>query len=169
MAVAKATRAVARMVAESRPLESWSRRERRTCRPFILSEGLPLVPHKLVSQIWRGEYVDMAELLRDNLGSSGSRAGVRSLCGRLGEGAIPTAFGHSHANPLHPIHTRHIAEPPSCRENLAPYGHHTLCAAARRCQDSWLTLGCAKEFRAPPSCDRPQAPRWPKTEPSSSH
>ena len=36
-------------------------------KPFILSEGLPPVPHKLVSRILRGEYVDMAELLRDNL------------------------------------------------------------------------------------------------------
>lgn len=36
-------------------------------KPFILSEGLPPVPYKLVSRILRGEYVDMAELLRDNL------------------------------------------------------------------------------------------------------
>ena len=36
-------------------------------RPFILSEGLPPVLHKLVSRIQREEYVDMAELLRDNL------------------------------------------------------------------------------------------------------
>ena len=36
-------------------------------RPFILSEGLPPVPHKLVLRILRGEYIDMAELLRDNL------------------------------------------------------------------------------------------------------
>ena len=35
-------------------------------KPFILSEGLPPVPHKLVLRILRGEYVDMAELLRDN-------------------------------------------------------------------------------------------------------
>ena len=35
-------------------------------RPFILSEGLPPTPHKL-ARIWRGEFVDMAELLRDNL------------------------------------------------------------------------------------------------------
>ena len=36
-------------------------------KPFILSEGLPPVPHKLVLRVLRGEYVDMAELLRDNL------------------------------------------------------------------------------------------------------
>ena len=36
-------------------------------KPFILSEGLPPVPRKLVARILRGEFVDMAELLRDNL------------------------------------------------------------------------------------------------------
>lgn len=36
-------------------------------KPFILSEGLPPVPHKLAARIWRGEFIDMAELLRDNL------------------------------------------------------------------------------------------------------
>ena len=35
--------------------------------PFILSEGLAPVPVKLVAKILRGEFVDMAELLRDNL------------------------------------------------------------------------------------------------------
>lgn len=34
---------------------------------FILSEGLPPVPAKLVGRILKGEFVDMAELLRDNL------------------------------------------------------------------------------------------------------
>ena len=36
-------------------------------KPFILIEGLPPVPSKLVARILRGEFVDMAELLRDNL------------------------------------------------------------------------------------------------------
>ena len=36
-------------------------------KPFVLSEGLPPVPHKLVARIFRGEFVDMAELLHDNL------------------------------------------------------------------------------------------------------
>ena len=35
--------------------------------PFTLGEGLPPVPAKLVSKIRKGEYVDMAELLRDNM------------------------------------------------------------------------------------------------------
>ena len=36
-------------------------------RPFILSEALPVMPAKLVKRILRGEYVDMAELLIDNM------------------------------------------------------------------------------------------------------
>ena len=50
--------------------------------PFIIGEGVPAVPAKLVSKIKRGEYVDMAELLKDNIemerhhGTSGSG----SLC-----------------------------------------------------------------------------------------
>ena len=36
-------------------------------KPFILSEGLPPIPAKLVGRIVRGEFIDMSELLRDNL------------------------------------------------------------------------------------------------------
>ena len=35
--------------------------------PFVVSEGLPPVPGKLVKKILKGDFVDMAELLRDNL------------------------------------------------------------------------------------------------------
>ena len=35
--------------------------------PFTLGEGLPPVPGKLVQKIQRGDYVDMAELLRDDM------------------------------------------------------------------------------------------------------
>ena len=35
--------------------------------PFILSESLPPIPAKLVTKIQNGEFVDMAELLRDNI------------------------------------------------------------------------------------------------------
>ena len=34
--------------------------------PFVLSEALPVVPSKLVQRILKGEYVDMAEFLKDN-------------------------------------------------------------------------------------------------------
>ena len=35
--------------------------------PFVLSEALPVVPAKLVKRIVKGEFVDMAELLKDNM------------------------------------------------------------------------------------------------------
>ena len=35
--------------------------------PFILSEAQPVIPAKLVRRILRAEYVDMAELLKDNM------------------------------------------------------------------------------------------------------
>ena len=35
--------------------------------PFIMSEGLAPVPVKLVANILRGEFIDLAELLRDNV------------------------------------------------------------------------------------------------------
>ncbi len=35
--------------------------------PFVLSEALPVVPAKLAHRIRKGEYVEMAELLKDNV------------------------------------------------------------------------------------------------------
>lgn len=35
--------------------------------PFILGESLPPIPAKLVAKIQKGDFVDMAELLRDNI------------------------------------------------------------------------------------------------------
>ena len=35
--------------------------------PFTLGEGLPVLPAKVVARILRGEYVEMAELLQDNI------------------------------------------------------------------------------------------------------
>jgi hypothetical protein len=46
--------------------------------PFILGEALPVVPPKLVRKILRGEFVDMAELLRDNMEAERRRAGMGS-------------------------------------------------------------------------------------------
>ena len=34
--------------------------------PFIMSEALPVIPGKLVKRILKGDFVDMAELLKDN-------------------------------------------------------------------------------------------------------
>ena len=35
--------------------------------PFIVGEGLPVIPSKLVQKIQKGEFIDMAELLKDNI------------------------------------------------------------------------------------------------------
>ena len=35
--------------------------------PFVLGEGIPPVPARVVARIRKGEYIDMADLLRDNL------------------------------------------------------------------------------------------------------
>ena len=43
-----------------------------TAWPFILSKGLSLVPVKLATSILRGDFVDMAELLHDNLEVQGA-------------------------------------------------------------------------------------------------
>ena len=37
------------------------------CGPYVLGEGLPPLPARLVNRVWRGEFVDMADLLQDNL------------------------------------------------------------------------------------------------------
>ena len=42
--------------------------------PFVLGEGIPPVPAKVVARIWKGEYIDMADLLRDNLEADRRRA-----------------------------------------------------------------------------------------------
>lgn len=46
-------------------------------RPFILSEGPP-VPQKLVARILKGEFIDMAELLWDNLEAQRRASAVAS-------------------------------------------------------------------------------------------
>ena len=36
-------------------------------KPFMLGESLPVVPAKLVKKIKKGEFLDMSELLKDNV------------------------------------------------------------------------------------------------------
>ena len=63
-----------------------------TQHPFILGEGLPPVPAKLVAKICRGEFVDMAELLRDNIEAErrqGSDTGCSSGGGKPRRREIP--------------------------------------------------------------------------------
>ena len=76
------------------PRHDWSQTHRpppSSAAPFILSEGLPPVPAKLVAKIQEGDYVDMVELLRDNMewecwqGTSDTSASKRGrLVGGLG-------------------------------------------------------------------------------------
>ena len=40
---------------------------KKTPPPYILGEGLPVVPGKIVAKIQKGDFVDMADLLRDNM------------------------------------------------------------------------------------------------------
>ena len=58
--------------------------------PFMLGEGLPPVPGKLVQKIQRGDYVDMAELLRDNMEVERRRASREVTSTNLGLGAQPS-------------------------------------------------------------------------------
>ena len=44
--------------------------------PFVLGEGLPIIPAKLVNKIQQGEFVDMADLLKDNLEAERRRLSV---------------------------------------------------------------------------------------------
>ena len=46
--------------------------------PFVLSEMLPVVSAKLVRHILRAEYVDMAELFKDNMEAELQRVGPPS-------------------------------------------------------------------------------------------
>ena len=58
--------------------------------PFTLGEGLPPVPGKLVQKIQRGEFVDMAELLRDNMELERRRTAREMPAAGLGLGVQPS-------------------------------------------------------------------------------
>ena len=49
--------------------------------PFIVGKGLPAVTAKLVAKIQRGEYVDLAELLKDNIEAERRRTPQEGLQG----------------------------------------------------------------------------------------
>ena len=44
--------------------------------PFIVGEGLPVVPAKIVAKIQRGEFLDMVDLLKDNIKAERRRNSV---------------------------------------------------------------------------------------------
>ena len=57
-----------------------------------MGEGIPPVPARLVGRIWNDDYIDMAELLRDNL-----EAERRGNSGNTQQSGLP---GGSHSKPL---------------------------------------------------------------------
>ena len=59
--------------------------------PFVLSEALPVVPGKLVQRIQKGEYIEMAELLKDNVEAERRRvaAGDSGQAGRTCRREVP--------------------------------------------------------------------------------
>lgn len=51
----------------SAPPPGHAETKEKDCGPFVLSDALPVVPAKLAKKIRRGEFVDMSELLKDNM------------------------------------------------------------------------------------------------------
>lgn len=69
---------------------------------FILGEALPVVPARLVRKILNGEFVDMAELLRDNMEAERRRAGQEKETGlRVGRREIPDMLSWLHCFSLY--------------------------------------------------------------------
>lgn len=73
--------------------------------PFKLSDALPVVPSKLVKRIVRGEYIDMAEMLSDNMELERRRALAESEGGAIvkqsGRREIPDVLSWLHCFSLY--------------------------------------------------------------------
>ena len=67
-------------------------------KPFLLCDSLPAVPAKLVKRILKGEYVEMSELLKDNLEADRRRSLIDAGCpahshmGQFSRREIPDAL-----------------------------------------------------------------------------
>ena len=77
-----------------------------TEKPFIVSEALPVVPIKLVKRIQKGEFVDMAELLKDNMEmerrrSLVERGAMSAFQPRLSRREIPNVLSWIHCFSLY--------------------------------------------------------------------
>ena len=57
--------------------------------PFILGESLPVVPEKLVKKILKGDFIDMADLLKDNLEAERRRYSQEQGVGQPSYGQPP--------------------------------------------------------------------------------
>lgn len=114
---------------------------------FVLSESLPVVPAKLVRRILRAEYIDMAELLKDNMEAERRRMQADSggaqtqFAGRQARRAIPDILSWLQCFGLYAaVVTSHYPE--KSRELLA---YQTmLIAESRRCGGrGWLLYDTA--------------------------
>ena len=89
---------------------------------FVLGEGLPPVPAKLVAKILKGEFIDMAELLRDNIEAE------RQCCVVV----IPPAFSSDH-------HGGKYQTPSAGSSALEYLQVWWLANTQTRCPSYWLT------------------------------
>ena len=115
--------------------------------PFVLSEALPVVPARLVRKIGRGEFVDMSELLKDNMelerrrAACGGEPSQGHLAGRTGRREVPDVMSWLHSFSLYAaiMWERH---PQKVKEMWAYQA--TMIAEARRCGGrGWLLYDSA--------------------------
>jgi len=116
-------------------------------KPFVLSEALPVVPPKLVRRIRRGEFVDMAELLKDNMEAERRRAALGGEGStshgmeRVGRREVPDLLSWLHCYSLFAAVVCE-SHPEKVREMWAYQA--TMIAEARRCGGrGWLIYDSA--------------------------
>lgn len=109
---------------------------------FILSEALPVIPAKLVKRILKGEFVDMADLLKDNMEAERRRALVEGESNQiLGRREVPDILSWLHCFSLYAavVGSRY---PEKSRELLAYQA--MLIGEHRRCGGrGWLLYDTA--------------------------
>ena len=105
--------------------------------PFVLSEALPVVPAKMVKRILKkGEFVDMAELLKDNLEAERRRfvaegtGGMSHFTNRQSRREVPDILSWLHCFSLYAAVV--TSKYPEKTKELLAY-QATIIAEARRC------------------------------------
>ena len=125
------------------------------CQPFVFSEGFPPVPAKLVAKIISLEFVDMAELLRDNMEVE-RRKGVREEATNLGKTPrreVPDILSWIQCFGIYV--SVMASKYPERVQNMLAY-QTTLVREARRCGGrGWLAYDTAfrQQAAADPQCD----------------
>ena len=101
--------------------------------PFVLNSVLPVVPARLVKRITKGDFVDMAELLRDNLEAERRRAQSQLDTGR---GVAPAG------------NRREVPDFTSWVQCFALYASVVQSKFPEKGKDLWAYLGIiASEYR----------------------